>query len=162
VPDGGILLKEVIKAPPEKVRKMEERLRRAATEEGLSFCGPEKIYNTRQAQELGAWAVTLNRGNEFHHAVYAAYYAEGKNISDRKVLCELVESIGLSPDQAIRSLEKRSFKSVVDADWKFSKQVNIVVIPTYLLNENRLVGVQSDRRLARFLENQGAKKRHKE
>lgn len=137
---------------------MEERLHRAAAEAGLSFCGPEKIYNTRLAQELGAWAAEEGRGDEFHHAVYSAYFGEAKDISDRKVLCELAESVGLPPDEAMRSLEKRSFKSVVDADWEFSKQVNIMVIPTYLLDENRLVGVQSDRRLARFLENNGVEK----
>jgi len=153
------LLKEVVKAPPDKVREMEEKFKRIAAEQGLSFCGPEKIYNTRLAQELGAWADTMDRGDEFHHAVYVAHFGEGKNISDRKVLCELAESIGLSPDEAMRSLEKRSFKSAVDADWQLSKQVKIMVIPTYLINGNRLVGVQSFVKLSRFLEINGVEKR---
>ena len=159
VPEGGIRLKEVMKAPPEKIKKMEDRLHRAAREAGLSFCGPEKIYNTRMAQELGAWASARGRGDEFHHAVYAAYFGEGKDISDPMVLCELAESAGLSPDEAMKCLEGRSFKSVVDADWRHSKAMDIIVIPTYLLNENRLVGVQSDKRLSRFLENNGVGKR---
>jgi predicted DsbA family dithiol-disulfide isomerase len=138
---------------------MEKKFRRIAAEQGLSFCGPEKIYNTRKAQEMGAWAASLNRGDEFHHAVYVAHFGEGKNISDRKVLCELAESVGLPPDEAMRSLGNRSFKSAVDADWQLSKQVNIMVIPTYLINGNRLVGVQSFVKLSRFLENNGVGKR---
>jgi predicted DsbA family dithiol-disulfide isomerase len=159
VPDEGILLKDIIKAPPDKVRKMEERLHRAAGEAGLPFCGPEKIYNTRMAQELGAWAATEGRGDVFHHAAYAAYFGDGKDISDPKVLCELAESVGLSPAEAARHMTERNFKSHVDAEWRLSEQMDIVMIPTYLLNENRLVGIQSDRRLARFLENNGVEKR---
>ncbi len=158
VPEGGIPLKEIIKAPPDKVRKMEEKLKRVASEENLSFCGPERIYNTRLAQELGAWAVAEQRGDEFHHAVYKAYFGEGKNISDPKVLCGLAESVGLPPEGAMRCMEGRLFSAIVDADWRLSKRRNIVVIPTYLLNESRLVGVQSHRRLVRFLESNGAKK----
>jgi len=160
VPDEGTLLKDIMKAPPDKARKMEEKFRKIAAEQGLTFCGPEKIYNTRRAQELGAWAATLNRGDEFHHAVYVAHFGEGRNISDRTVLCELAESVGLDPDEAMRCLDSRSFRPAVAADWRFSKQMNIMVIPTYLLNGNRLVGVQSFVKLSRFLENNGVEKRN--
>lgn len=159
VPGGGILLKEVIDAPPDKIKKMEDRLHRAAAEAGLPFCGPEKIYNTRLAQELSVWAAAEGRGEAFNHAVYAAYFGEGKDISDRTVLCELAESVGFSPTEALRHMVERNFKSAVDAEWKFSKQMDIVMIPTYLLNENRLVGIQSDRRLGCFLESNGVEKR---
>ncbi len=141
---------------------MEERLHRAAAEAGLSFCGPERVYNTRMAQELGVWAAAEGRGDEFHHAVYEAYFGAGKDISNQKVLCDLAESVGLSPDKAIRCMDTRSLESLVDADWQFSKQVDIMVIPTYLVNGKRLVGVQSYRRLSRFLENNGVEKRGKE
>jgi predicted DsbA family dithiol-disulfide isomerase len=159
VPEGGILLKEVIKAPPEKIEKMEKRLHRAAAEAGVPFCGPEIIYNTRMAQELGAWAAAEGRGDEFNHAVYAAYFGEGKDISNQKILCELSESVGLSPDGAMACMAERKFKSAVDAEWQFSKDSNIRIIPTYLLNENRLVGVQSDKRFVRFLESNGVERR---
>jgi len=142
------------------MQKMEKRLHRAAGEAGVSFCGPERVYNTRMAQELGAWAAAEGRGDEFHHAVYAAYFGEEKNISDPKVLCELAEFVGLSPDGAMRCMDARSFESVVEADWQLSNQVNVTVIPTYLMNENRLVGVQSYKRLARFIEGLGVEKRH--
>lgn len=159
MPDEGILLKEIMKAPPDKARKMEEKFRKIAAEQGLSFCGPEKIYNTRRAQELGAWAATLNKGDEFHHAVYVAHFGEGRNISDRTVLCELAESVGLDPDEAMHCLDSRSFKLAVDADWQLSKQANVMIIPTYLLNGSRVVGVQSFVKLSRFLENNGVEKR---
>jgi predicted DsbA family dithiol-disulfide isomerase len=138
---------------------MEERLHRAAAEAGLSFCGPERVYNTRMAQELGAWAAARGRGDAFHHAVYAAYFGERKDISDGRVLCELAESVGLPPEEAMACMRERRFKSAVDADWQLSRQSDIMVIPTYLLNENRLVGVQSDKRLSRFLENNGVLKK---
>jgi predicted DsbA family dithiol-disulfide isomerase len=159
VPEGGILLREAIPAPADKIRKMEARLHRAAAEAELAFCGPERIYNTRMAQELGAWATAEGRGEAFHHAVYVAYFGEGKNISDRMILCELAESVGMSPDEAMACMTERRFKSDVDAQWRQSKEADIMVIPTYLLNGNRLVGVQSDKRLSRFLENNGVEKR---
>jgi predicted DsbA family dithiol-disulfide isomerase len=159
VPEKGVLLKDVIKAPPEKIEKMEKRLHRAAAEAGVSFCGPERIYNTRMAQELGAWAEAEGRGDEFNHTVYAAYFGDGKDISDRKILCELSESVGLSPEGAMACMAERKFKSAVDAAWQFSKASDIHMIPTYVLNGKRLVGVQSDKRLSRFLENNGVVKK---
>ena len=131
-----------------------------ADELGLPFCSPERIYNTGLAQELGIWASSMNMGDEFHRAVYSAYFAEGKNISDRLVLLDLVNGIGLSTKEAEQCLENREFKFCVNSDWQLSKEMDIVAAPTLLLNGDRLVGAHPYDRLQRFLKIHNVKRRN--
>ena len=50
------------------------RLKRAAEELGLPLGERKKTYNSRRAQELGKWAETAGKGDEFHDAVFCAYF----------------------------------------------------------------------------------------
>jgi len=160
IPDEGLPLSEVIPDPQVDLKAITEKMTGIARELGLPFCGPERVYNTRLAQELGVWASSIHKGDEYHNAVYSAYFAEGKNISDRKVLGNLVNAIGLSTKKAARSLENREFKSRVDNDWQLSKDLDIVAAPTYLLKGGRLVGAHPYEGLKRFLETHGIKRRN--
>lgn len=160
VPDEGLPLREVIPDPQVDLNAIAAKMAGIARELGLPFCSPERVYNTRLAQELGVWASSINKGDEYHHAVYSAYFAEGKNISDRQVLGHLVNAIGLSTRKAARYLENRAFKSRVDDDWQLSKELDIVAAPTYLLNGSRLVGAHPYERLKRFLKTHGIKRRN--
>jgi len=40
------------------------------------------IYNSRLAQELALWSESKNRGDEFHAAVFKAYFVDSKNIAE--------------------------------------------------------------------------------
>jgi predicted DsbA family dithiol-disulfide isomerase len=160
VPEEGLALREVIPDPQVDLKAMAEKMTGIASGLGLPFRNPENMYNTRLAQELGVWASTMNKGDEYHHAVYTAYFAEGKNISDRQILGDLVETIGLSIKKAMQCLENREFKSRVDEDWQLSKKMDIVAAPTYLLNGSRLVGAHPYEKLKQFLETHDIKRRN--
>ena len=65
------------------IEKMRRHLRKTADELGLPLGEREKTYNSRLAQELGLWAESKNKGDEFHAAVSKAYFVEGKNIAKK-------------------------------------------------------------------------------
>lgn len=122
---------------------MMRHLRQKAAELGLPFGDRKKTYNSRLAQELGAWAESKNRGDVFHTAVFRAYFVQGKNIAKVQTLQDLAASVGLSRDEAAAVLSTRTFKAAVDADWALSKKKGITAVPTFVLNQDRLVGAQS-------------------
>ena len=69
------------------MQEMRRNLSKTAEAFGLPFRGSDKIYNSRLAQELGLWSESNNRGDEFHAAVFKAYFVDGKNIASIPGAC---------------------------------------------------------------------------
>jgi predicted DsbA family dithiol-disulfide isomerase len=135
------------------------RLIKTAEELGLPFKGSDRLYNSRLAQELGLWAESKNRGDEFHDAVFRAYFADSKNIADSLVLVEIASSVGLPADEAGEILQTRAFKAAVDADWALSQERAITAVPTFVFNRHRLVGAQRYEALEELMEVNGVNKK---
>jgi predicted DsbA family dithiol-disulfide isomerase len=138
---------------------MLEHLRSIADDLGLPFGDREHTYNSRLAQELGLWAETMGRGDDFHMAAFHAYFARGENLALPHVLLAIIDGLGLSRDQAEEILAKRSFAAQVDADWDLSRKMGVTAVPTCLLNGNKLVGAQSYGDLQRFAVSAGVQPR---
>ena len=128
---------------PMDVQGIMQRMRQTAQALGLPFEEHDRLYNTRLAQELGLWAESRGKGEPFHNAVFRAYFAGGKNIGEIPLLVELAASVGLPGDAAEEVLIKRSFKAAVDEDWAVSRALQVTAVPTFILNDSRLVGAQS-------------------
>jgi predicted DsbA family dithiol-disulfide isomerase len=118
------------------------RLKEIAAELGLPWGMRTITYNSRRAQELGKWAESLGQGDEFHRAVFRAYFAAGQNLADIAILQELAEKIGLDGRLAEQVLAARTFKAAVDRDWEYSRACGITAVPTFLLAGRRVIGAQ--------------------
>ena len=117
-------------------------LKKVAGELGLSWGMRTRTYNSRRAQELGKWAEALGRGDDFHKAVFQAYFADGKNIADISVLKEIAKIIGLDGRMAEQTLVERTFKATVDHDWEYSRASGISAVPTFMVDGRKVVGAQ--------------------
>src|SRR5438270_761784 len=93
--------------------------------EGLPYAERAMTYNSRLAQELGKWADTQPGGEAIHDALFRAYFAEGRDISQAAVLLEVARQVGLPIDAAREVLDKRTFKDAIDADWKLSREYGV-------------------------------------
>ncbi len=138
---------------------MRERVRNTAAQLKLPFAEREKTYNSRLAQELGKWAEEKGRGDPFHRAVFQAYFAEAKNIAKIPVLVELAGSVGLDPVAVREVLASRAYREAVDADWSLSAARGITAVPTFMLNQYKLVGAQPYEMLERLMEVNGVGKK---
>jgi predicted DsbA family dithiol-disulfide isomerase len=141
------------------IDQIRDRLRQAAQDAGLPLGERKMTYNSRLAQELGKWAEVMGKGDEFHQAVFRAYFVQGLNIGKIPVLTKLAGSIGLSEDEAQEVLQKRAFKEEVDQDWARSRQKGIQAVPTLLLGQRILVGAQPYEIMADLLDKAGVKRR---
>jgi len=134
-------------------------LKHAADEAGLPFGDRMKTFNSRLAQELGKWAESNDKGDSFHHAVFKAYFAEGINIAKISSLVNIAASVGLPREESEAVLVKRIFKTDVDEDWSLSQKNGITAVPTFVINNDRLVGAQPYEMLEEVMEANGVKKR---
>ncbi len=157
-PEAGLTLEELFKGRSVDIAQVMHRLKSVAEAEGLPLGDRTTTYNSRLAQELGHWAETLGRGHAFHNAVFRAYFADGKNISQMQVLVDIAASVGLEADAARKILEARAFRASVDADWRYSRASGIRAVPSFKIGEAVLVGAQPYRELEAFLIRHGRRK----
>ena len=157
IPEHGLTLKELFVGRDLDIQGMSARLKRVADELGLPWADRERTYNSRLAQELGKWAEERGKGDEFHSAVFHAYFAEGRDIGKKEVLTDLAGSVGLVKAGAEAVLESRSFRAAVDEDWRLSRERGITAVPTFVLDHGLLVGAQPYQALEGFLRNSGVR-----
>jgi predicted DsbA family dithiol-disulfide isomerase len=132
------------------------RLERLMDAEGLPHVPRTHTYNSRLAQELGKWADSQPGVESIHDAIFAAYFAEARNIGDIEVLVDVAQSVGLAADTVRNVLEQRSFKKAVDADWEKSRREGVTGVPTFASGQARVVGAQPYEMLEQLATQAGA------
>jgi predicted DsbA family dithiol-disulfide isomerase len=161
-PEQGTSLEELFSGrSPADIENMRQRLKQAAEDAGLPMGERKYTYNSRLAQELAKWAESEGKGDQFHTAVFRAYYEEGRNIGKVDVLVDLAEAMGLGENEAKSVLESRTYRKAVESDWVKCRTLNVTAVPTFVMNNQRVVGAQPYAALEEFVKGQGAKKREK-
>ncbi len=138
------------------IEAMNRRLEGLAEAEGLPYSRRTHTYNSRLAQELGAWAETQPGGAPIHDALFKAYFVDGENIGDVDFLVRLAESAGLDRDEARTVLEERRFKDAVDVDWEKSRTYGVTGVPTFVAGDQKLVGAHPYETLDALMRRVGA------
>jgi predicted DsbA family dithiol-disulfide isomerase len=141
-PAEGRSLADLFKGRNVDRKGMHEQMKARMTAEGLPYGERTMTYNSRLAQELGKWADTQPGGEAIHDALFRAYFVDARDISQPAVLLEIAEKVGLSVAGAREVLEKRTFRTAVDADWALSRQYGITGVPTFVIGRYGVVGAQ--------------------
>jgi predicted DsbA family dithiol-disulfide isomerase len=100
-PEGGLTLEELFAGRDIDIPSAMARLKKVARELDLPWGERKKTYNSRLAQELGKWAETKGKGDEYHDAVFRAYFVDG-----------IGESGGASRKWSRRSIANESLQGV--------------------------------------------------
>ncbi len=157
-PSQGRTLEDLFAGRGMDVAAMQAQMRERMESEGLDYGQRTHTYNSRLAQELGAWADTQPGGEAIHDALYRAYFVDARNIGDIDVLLEVAADVGLDVDEARRVLEERRFKDAVDAHWQKSASYGVTGVPTFVAGGYGVVGAQPYEVLAELVSRAGAEK----
>jgi len=158
-PEDGLTLEELFAGRSVDIEKVMSRLKQVAHELGLPLGERKKTYNSRLAQELAKWAESKGKGDQFHEAVFRAYFVDGKNIGKAEEMVLLAKSVGLPDKEARRILESRAFREAVDSDWSRAHAMGITAVPTFVIDQQAVVGAQTYEVLEQFLKANHVKKR---
>ena len=141
-PEEGRSLEDLFAGRGFDIPQMQAQMRARMEAEGLPYGDRKMTYNSRLAQELGAWADTQPGGEAIHDALFRAYFVDARDISDPEVLVEIAASVGLPGDQARDVIEKRTHQAAVDTDWDKSRQYGVTGVPTFVAGGHGVVGAQ--------------------
>ncbi len=129
--------------PPEykeRILAARPRFQQMAKEQyGLDInSGPFGI-DSRPALIGAKYAEAQGRGDEYHDAIYQAYWHDAKNIEDKAILQEVAETAGLEVEPFIEALGSEEYESQVSADISQAFQFGLSGVPALVFENKYLV-----------------------
>jgi predicted DsbA family dithiol-disulfide isomerase len=113
-----------------------------AEEAGLKIKLPPIIPCSRPALEVAEYAKRQGKFDQFHLAVFKAFWEESKNIGLRSVLFEIVRECGIDPGGVERCLDEGRYTPVVIKQSEDAKRLGINGIPAYIIGDCIIEGIQ--------------------
>jgi len=118
-------------------------VKRLADEDGLQLKFSEKLPNSRLALSISEFARKKGKFEEFYKIVLEAYWLEGKDIGDKRLLLDLAESVGLNKNEIEIYLGTDEPFKALQKSLKELKMYGINGVPTFLIEDRLIVGAQS-------------------
>jgi predicted DsbA family dithiol-disulfide isomerase len=107
---------------------------------------------SRLAHEAAKWADKHGRFEEYHLALFRAFFEFGKDIGNIEILKELASDLKLDGSSLHVSLKNSDYTAMVLADEDEARQVGVRAVPAFVVNGKvQAAGVQSARRLHELL-----------
>ena len=128
-------------SPPEEMRRAQETLRARGEEVGFTFDLDKRtrIYNTFDAHRLLHWAGIEGKQRALKHALFEAYFREGRDPSDHDVLLDLAVGVGLDASRARQVLESDEYAREVRDRELFYRDHGIDAVPTLVVEDRYLI-----------------------
>jgi predicted DsbA family dithiol-disulfide isomerase len=67
----------------------------------------------------------------FHHAVSRAFFVDGANVADPKLIAACAEPFGVSPAEVAAAWQEHAFANAVDASIAASRAAGVRGVPAY-------------------------------
>ena len=129
-PAEGRTLEDLFRGRDIDIEASAARMKKLMVKEGLPYGERTMTFQSRLAQELGAWGDTTDHSDALHDALFRAYFVDGINLAQPDELIRIVSKVGLPQDEALDVLAGRLFRDAVDEDWKRSRQLGVTGVPT--------------------------------
>ena len=158
-PTEGRTLIELFGSNQEDIDQKNERMKELMILENLPYKNRTHTYNSRLAQEIGAWAQSIDNETSIHDNFFEAYFVQGLNVGLESVILDVVSKSGLNPEEARKVIKNRLFMKNIDEDWNKSRNYGVTGVPTYVYQKQSMVGAQPHENLVEFLKHFGIPKR---
>lgn len=107
---------------------------------------------SRLAHEAAKWADKYGRFDEYHYALFRAFFEYGKDIGDIEILKGLASDLKLDAHSLHVSLKNNDYTAMVLADGHEARQAGVRAVPSFVVNGKVIAaGVQSAGRLHKLL-----------
>jgi predicted DsbA family dithiol-disulfide isomerase len=137
--DAGEFIARKYASSADQFAHTQEMIRARGAELGFEFRKRERIYNTFDAHRLLHWAEGTGKQKDLKHALFAAYFTEGRNISDHQVLEDVVAKVGLDANRVHQILASNEYADEVRAREQWYLSQGIHAVPAVILNDRYLI-----------------------
>lgn len=142
---------------PDEGKAVRERIKSTASDLGFVFgdMGARRLYNTFDAHKLLTRAGSeygWEKQTELKLAFFAAYFQQGKDVSDRAVLLDVAESIGLDRAVCEAWLTDETLAREVRGEESYWINENVSGVPAIIFDGKYMVpGAQSAETFAQVI-----------
>lgn len=130
---------------PEDSVRARDNLTNLGKEVGFDFdyFDDMKMVNTRDAHVLLQWAEQFGKQTELKLALFAAFFGQRKDVSDRSTLATILTDIGLDANMGIATLDDASNADSIEYQENQWHQLGVSSVPTVVFNmESAVTGAQ--------------------
>lgn len=130
---------------PEDSVRARDNLTNLGKEVGFDFdyFDDMKMVNTRDAHVLLQWAEQFGKQTELKLALFAAFFGQRKDVSDRSTLAAILTDIGLDANMGIATLDDASSADSIEYQESQWHQLGVSSVPTVVFNmESAVTGAQ--------------------
>ena len=128
-------------ASPAQTERNREAIRQRGQAVGFTFnmAQRSRIYNTFDAHRLLHWAGLEGRQTQLKHALFKAYFTDGRNPSDPEVLAQLAGEAGLDVARAREVLTSEAYAQEVREQERWDQEQGIHSVPAVIVNDRHLI-----------------------
>ncbi|NKF50388.1 DsbA family oxidoreductase [Shewanella sp. WXL01] len=100
----------------------------------FNYSDDMKMVNTFDAHVLLDYAKQLGKQTDLKMRLFAAFFTEAKDVSDRSVLIEQAAAVGIDAEQARNALNDEQLQQAVRQQESHWQQLGISSVPTVVFN----------------------------
>ena len=127
---------------PGEGNELSPSVKKLSNEVGLKMKRSAFIACSRPALEAAEFAKEQAKFDEFHLAIFKAYWEEGRNIGLRSVLLDIAERCGLDGNELGRHLTEKSYAEKIDKQNEEARAIGINGVPAYIIGSYLIEGAQ--------------------
>ena len=138
-------------------------IRQLAEEAGLPFAPGRHTPNSHRSLEAAEFAREQGLFDEYHRALFGAYFGEGRDIGDLDVLKALASDVGVDPDGLGEAIETKRFTEYVNDATDEARGMGITGTPTFVFGAGErqlpIVGAQDYNVFQNIAQRMGAERK---
>jgi predicted DsbA family dithiol-disulfide isomerase len=130
----------------ERLKTIHDPLIALGKEDGVPYAFDKitRTPNTLNAHRLIRWALPLGKQSEMKEALLVAYWRDGKDVGDHKILSEIAATLGFNQDALLQDLASDKDSAAVLAETQQASAMGITGVPTFIINHKYgISGAQS-------------------
>jgi predicted DsbA family dithiol-disulfide isomerase len=130
----------------ERLKTIHDPLIALGKEDGVPYAFDKitRTPNTLDAHRLIRWALPLGKQSEMKEALLVAYWRDGKDVGDHKILSEIAATLGFNQDALLQDLASDKDSAAVLAETQQASAMGITGVPTFIINHKYgISGAQS-------------------
>lgn len=119
---------------------------------GVHFGDLKWLSNSRLSLEAAEFARKQGMYDDFHHAVFTAYFTDGLDIGNKNVLLEIGERLGLDRVALDDALESGEFAEAVRQGSEEAKRLGVTAVPSFFIEDlSAITGAVAEERFREAL-----------
>lgn len=135
---------------------IQHRLRALAQQVGVPIEPPRRNVNSRLALETGE-LVRARAGDAasaaFHHAVSRAFFVDGSDIADLRVIANLAAPFGVDEDAVRAAWSSHTYAGAIDASMHAARAAGVTGVPAFGWDGDRAIsGMMEPARIVALLQ----------